>query len=84
VLSVVGARVVAAEVRDIGGLDGVLLLDISLDIGGRGGGASSKSHKFFPIAQTSSQEFPPTSRPCVLHSHAMSHARNVMPSTKDA
>lgn len=57
---------------------------MSLNPGGRGGGASSKCHRFFPIAQTSSQELPPTFIPCVLQSQAMSHARKVIPSMKDA
>ena len=60
------------------------LLEVSLVTAGRGGGASSKCHRFFPMAQTSSQELPPTFIPCVLQSQAMSHARKVMPSTKDA
>lgn len=66
------------------GFCGEPLLEISLGTGERGGGASSKCHKFFPIAQTPSQELPPTFIPCVLQSHAMSHARKVTPSTKDA
>ena len=63
---------------------GEALLEVSLDRGGRSGGASSKCHKFVPRAQTSSQELPPTLIPCVLQSQAISHARNVTPSTKDA
>ena len=63
---------------------GEILLEISFDPGGRDGGASSKCHRFFPIAQTSSQELPPTFIPCVLQSQAMSHARKVIPSMKDA
>lgn len=63
---------------------GEILLEISLKPRGRDGGASSKCHRFFPIAQTSSQELPPTFIPCVLQSQAMSHARKVIPSMKDA
>lgn len=66
------------------GFWGELLLGVSFDTEGRGGGASSKFHRFFPIAQTSSQELPPMFIPCVLQSQAMSHARKVIPSTKDA
>ena len=60
------------------------LFEVSLDIEERGGGASSKCQRFFPMAQISSQELPPTFIPWVLQSQAMSHARKVMPSTKDA
>ena len=70
--------------REVVGFCGEPLLKISLGTEGRGGGASSKYHKFLPKAQTSSQELPPTFIPCVSQSHAMSHARKVMPSTKDA
>ena len=68
----------------IEGFCGESLLEISLGTGGRGGGASNRCHKFLPIAHTSSQELPPMFIPCVLQSQAMSHARKVMPSTKDA
>lgn len=70
--------------RELGGFCGGLLLDISFDSGERRGGASNKCHKFFPMAQTSSQAPPPILMPCVLQSQAMSQARKVMPSTKDA
>lgn len=63
---------------------GEILLGMSLEPGGRGGEASSRCHTFFPIAQTSSQELPPTFIPCVLQSQAISHARRVIPSMKDA
>lgn len=66
------------------GFCGELLVEISFGTGERGGGASNKCHKFFPIAQTSSQEPPPMLIPCVLQSQAMSHARKVTPSTNDA
>ena len=65
-------------------LCGEILFETSLGIEERGGGASSKCQRFFPIAQMSSQELPPTFIPWVLQSQAMSHARKVMPSTKDA
>ena len=58
--------------------------EIPLGSEGRCGGASSKCQRFFPIAQTSSQELPPTFIPWVLQSQAMSQARKVMPSMKDA
>ncbi len=61
-----------------------ILLEVSFGTGGRDGGARSRCHRFFPMAQTSSQEVPPTFIPCVLQSQAMSHARKVIPSTKDA
>ena len=66
------------------GFCGEFLLEVSLDTDGRGGGPSNKLHRFFPIAQTSSQELPPMFIPWVLQSQAMSHARKVIPSTKDA
>ena len=65
-------------------LSGEFLFEFSLGIGERGRGASSKCQRFFPMAQISSQELPPTFIPWVLQSQAMSHARKVMPSTKDA
>ena len=70
--------------RETVGFCGELLIESSFGMGDRGGGASSKCHKFFPRAQTSSQELPPMFIPCVLQSQAMSHARKVTPSTKDA
>ena len=65
-------------------LCGEFLFEFSLGIEERGGGPSSKCQRFFPIAQISSQELPPTFIPWVLQSQAISHARKVMPSTKDA
>lgn len=45
-------------------------------------GAIRSCQRFLPIAQTSSQEEPPMFMPCVLHNQAISHANNVIPSTK--
>ena len=82
--SAVGARFGVVGVREPVGFGGELGPEMSLGTGVRGGGARSKCHRFWPIAQTSSQELPPTFIPCVLQSQAMSHARKVTPSTKDA
>lgn len=84
VLSAAGGPFEVLGMRGLVGIFGKLLLETSLGTGGRGGGPSIKCHRFFPIAQTSSQELPPTFIPCVLQSQAMSQARKVIPSTKDA
>ena len=82
--SVGAARGAAVGVRGSVGFWGDALFEGSLDIDGRGGGARSSCQRFLPIAQTSSHELPPRLRPCVLHSQAMSQARNVIPSTNEA
>ena len=84
VLSAAGARFEVLGMREGVGFCGELWLERSLGTGGRGGWTSSKCQRFFPIAQTSSQELPPTFIPWVLQSQAISHARKVIPSTKDA
>lgn len=71
----------------IGGIEveeGVLLGADDDGPGGRrfAGGETKRSHMLRPMAHTSSQFLAPTSRPWVLHTHAMSHARSVIPSTK--
>ena len=47
-------------------------------------GAMRSCQRFLPIAQTSSQEEPPISIPCVLHTQAISHASKVIPSMNNA
>lgn len=46
------------------------------------GGETNRSHVLRPVAQISSQDLAPMSRPCVLHTQAMSHAKRAMASTK--
>ena len=57
-------------------------LEVTFGSGGFEGGATRSCHRFLPIAHTSSHELAPTLRPWVLHTHAMSQARSVTPSTK--
>lgn len=69
-----------------GAVGGVGLVGGVLDGGrAREGGAARRSWcRFRPIAQISSHEVLPVGRPWVRQSQAMSQARKVMPSTKEA
>ena len=68
-------------------LRGVLVIGGAVE-GGEGrdedGVAKSSWYRLRPMAQMSSQLLCPTGSPCVRQSHAMSHAKKTMASTKFA